>query len=110
MINSDNTNVVSKHIINDEGNLGWYSGDNRATGGTGGNTGSAAKSGTPYLVPASISLADNADNSATINTAKGYLADVTLQGRTLYKDGSWNTLCLPFSLDSFDGTPLEGPR
>ena len=107
MINSDNTNVVSNHTINDAGNQGWYSGDNRAAGGTGGNTGSAAKSGTPYLVPASISLADNADNSATINTAKGYLADVTLQGRTLYKDGSWNTLCLPFNV-TLAGSPLEG--
>ena len=36
--------------------------------------------------------------------------------RTLYKDGDWNTLCLPFSLDdndpedelTFSGTPLEG--
>ena len=35
-------------------------------------------------------------------------ADVTLQGRTLWKDGSWNTLCLPFSLSSLAGTPLEG--
>lgn len=24
--------------------------------------------------------------------------DITLSGRTLYKDGAWNTLCLPFSL------------
>ena len=35
-------------------------------------------------------------------------ADVTLFGRTLYKDDSWNTLCLPFAVNSFDGTPLEG--
>ena len=35
-------------------------------------------------------------------------ADVTLFGRTLYKDESWNTLCLPFAVNSFDGTPLEG--
>jgi len=42
--------------------------------------------------------------------------DVTLAGRTLYKDGDWNTLCLPFSLGNpeageghcFDGTLLEG--
>jgi hypothetical protein len=33
---------------------------------------------------------------------------VTLADRTLFKDGKWNTLCLPFSLDSFSGTPLEG--
>ena len=35
-------------------------------------------------------------------------ADVTLFGRTLFKDNSWNTLCLPFAVSSFDGTPLEG--
>ena len=28
------------------------------------------------------------------------MADVTLSGRTLYKDGAWNTLCLPFSLSA----------
>ena len=60
----------------------------------------------PSLLP--ISLADNADNSATISTADGYSTNVTLQGRTLYKDGSWNTLCLPFSVDDFNGTPLQG--
>jgi hypothetical protein len=27
-------------------------------------------------------------------------ADVTLSDRTLYKDGNWNTLCLPFSLSA----------
>ena len=44
-----------------------------------------------------VSLKDAADNSATIahwnNTEKA----VTLTGRTLYKDGDWNTLCLPFN-------------
>jgi hypothetical protein len=34
-------------------------------------------------------------------------ADVTISGRTLYKDGDWNTLCLPFDIDDFSGTPLE---
>ena len=33
---------------------------------------------------------------------------VTLHGRTLYRDGDWNTLCLPFNVDDFSGTPLEG--
>ncbi|MBR4516740.1 MAG: hypothetical protein IKO60_05020, partial [Bacteroidaceae bacterium] len=28
-------------------------------------------------------------------------------GRTLWKDGDWNTLCLPFDIARFDGTPLE---
>ena len=33
---------------------------------------------------------------------------VTLHGRTLYRDGDWNTLCLPFNVDDFSGTPLAG--
>ncbi len=33
---------------------------------------------------------------------------LTLTGRTLFKDGGWNTLCLPFSLSSLTDTPLEG--
>ena len=44
----------------------------------------------------SMSLNDAADNSALITEADGATLDVTLQGRTLTKDGNWNTLCLPF--------------
>ena len=53
-------------------------------------------------------LADNADNSTAINDHNGEFAAATLNTRTLYKDGRWNTLCLPFSLASFTDTPLEG--
>ncbi|MBR4237968.1 MAG: hypothetical protein IKQ03_00890 [Prevotella sp.] len=56
-----------------------------------------------------ISLADDSDNAETLYTYNGKKnASVTLEGRTLAKNGTWNTLCLPFSLDSFAGTPLEG--
>ena len=61
-----------------------------------------------YVSPTTITLANNGDNSTTISENNGFLADVTLQGRTLYKDGSWNTLCLPFRVDNFTGTPLQG--
>ena len=58
-------------------------------------------------------LKDRADNTAAIAAANdGRPHDVLLQGRTFYKDGRWNTLCLPFSILShaptFIGTPLEG--
>jgi hypothetical protein len=34
---------------------------------------------------------------------------VTLKGRTLYKDGDWNTLCLPFDVSSLTANgPLKG--
>ncbi|MBR4337058.1 MAG: hypothetical protein IKP91_02300 [Bacteroidaceae bacterium] len=56
------------------------------------------------------SLADDTDNTSTIADIvadyKG-MADVTLADRTLYKDGSWNTICLPFDVDIED-SPLAG--
>ena len=56
-----------------------------------------------------VTLADDADNSATlaslVNNGKPYT--VKLDGRKLLRDGNWNTLCLPFSLKSIEGTPLE---
>ena len=66
--------------------------------------------GTYYMAFVTISLADNSDNSTTINDANGYFADVTLNGRTLYKDNDWNTLCLPFSMtaEQIAASPLAG--
>ena len=56
-----------------------------------------------------IALSDNGDNSSTLADIYGYHSfwNVTLQGRTLYRDGCWNTLCLPFYVPDFNGTPLE---
>ena len=45
-----------------------------------------------------LALANDADNSSGIDDMRGQTVDVTLQGRTLYKDGAWNTLCLPFDV------------
>ena len=55
-----------------------------------------------------VSLADNASNTDVIGHWDGQTKAVALNGRTLAKDGKWNTLCLPFSLNSLAGTPLEG--
>ncbi|UKK74577.1 hypothetical protein L6471_02400 [Segatella bryantii] len=55
------------------------------------------------IVNYAASLAENADNTTDINniiTNYDSKADVTLADRTLYKDGNWNTLCLPFSLSA----------
>ena len=43
-----------------------------------------------------------------MNKAGNANIPLTLQGRTLYKDGDWNTFCLPFAVSNFSGTPLEG--
>ena len=61
-------------------------------------------------VASQLELANNADNGDAVSLASGdgMYYDVTLAGRTLYTDGDWNTLCLPFALASFAGTPLEG--
>ena len=60
-----------------------------------------------------ITLADNDNNSNDIWTFRGVAAEegdtpdfagqtfeVTMAGRTLWKDGDWNTLCLPFALSA----------
>ncbi len=61
-------------------------------------------------------LRDNADNTNAIalmaalpTTVAGQPVTypVALNGRTLYKDGAWNTLCLPFNV-TLAGSPLEG--
>ena len=47
-------------------------------------------------------------NEGVISRCNGNKYSVKLQGRTLYKDGDWNTLCLPFAINNFTGTPLGG--
>lgn len=55
-----------------------------------------------------VALADDADNSTALTTYQSAANDVTFSGRTLYRNGEWNTLCLPFDVASLVGTPLEG--
>ena len=57
---------------------------------------------------AGIPLLDHSSNYYVINTYNGEAnQNYTLAGRTLYKDGDWNTLCLPFNV-TLAGSPLEG--
>ena len=44
-----------------------------------------------------IALYDDLDNQDVIDENDGKEVKATLQGRKLYKDDSWNTLCLPFT-------------
>ena len=57
---------------------------------------------------ACISMEDHLDNSALIDLATDYIVDVSLSDQLFRKDNQWYTLCLPFDLDNFTGTPLEG--
>ena len=54
-----------------------------------------------------LSLSDNADNSTHLAAVHSHTADITFAGRTLYKDGKWNTICLPFNVTLSD-SPLAG--
>lgn len=72
--------------------------------------------GAPYSIGAglngscgsiSLALADNVNNGSTLTSFNNITADVTLRNRTLYKDGEWNTLCLPFNV-TISGSPLAG--
>ena len=50
------------------------------------------------------------DNASAVSDNNGIVAhNVTLSGRTLYKDGDWNTLCLPFNV-TIDESPLAGDK
>jgi hypothetical protein len=57
-----------------------------------------------YLLPvSSLALQDNASNDETLESYWGRRVNtLMLSGRTLYADGSWNTLCLPFSISAED--------
>ena len=44
-----------------------------------------------------VDLADEADNTTVISSNTGDGKNVILSGRTFWKDGKWNTLCLPFN-------------
>ncbi|MCR4592445.1 MAG: C10 family peptidase [Bacteroidaceae bacterium] len=46
-------------------------------------------------------------NQELVEAWHGMKTEVTLEGRTLYKDGKWNTICLPFSVSTAAG-PLAG--
>ncbi|MCR4601955.1 MAG: hypothetical protein K5683_00290 [Prevotella sp.] len=66
------------------------------------------KYGDTYYAPTTyISIADTGDNSSVINENNGQRAKVRLYGRTLFKDGDWNTICLPFDVTIAD-SPLAG--
>ena len=57
-----------------------------------------------------IMLADNAadnSNSTAIGSHNNQTVNVMLDGRTLYKDGEWNTICLPFDV-TLANSPLAG--
>ena len=55
-----------------------------------------------------LKLEANADNTNAIACFENDRGTVELAERTFMTDGSWTTLCLPFSLPSLADTPLKG--
>ena len=54
-----------------------------------------------FTTPAvDLVLSDTGANAEAIEQNNNRRANVTLQGRTLWKDGDWNTLCLPFAMSA----------
>ena len=91
---------------------GWY--DNEGLAGTAVTTIAKGSTGDKKFwakwTENVLTLADNGDNGEAIEAAaaSGKVYDVTLNGRRLYMDGNWNTLCLPFTLGNIEGTTLKG--
>ena len=61
----------------------------------------------------SLTLYNNRDNTSYISNANdGQSRSVTISGRTLIKDGDWNTICLPFAVSAeqiaVSSNPLYG--
>ena len=56
----------------------------------------------------SLTLQDDADNDDLLWENHGaQVQKVELSGRTIYRDGKWNTLVLPFDIDNLEGTALS---
>ena len=91
-IGGETTNIGYSYIIDDEFNsiIGDYIENDGA-------------------VPLGVLLQDDGTgNPETIAAHLNQPNNIGIYGRTLYKDGKWNSLCLPFGLEDFAGTPLEG--
>ena len=71
--------------------------------------GSLGSTSEPYVITLPVSIANNADNSSVLTTYRGQPIDVVLTGRTLYKDGAWNTISLPFPLTVDEVTAQLAP-
>ncbi len=54
-----------------------------------------------------LRLYEDIDNNVTIEDFDRTTVKATLRGRTLYKDGTWNTLCLPFDVSTSEGSIFE---
>lgn len=66
------------------------------------------KGNTRTITHPELVIVDTEDNTEAIGSKNRNTCGVLLKDRILFKDGNWNTLCLPFDVNDLDGTPLEG--
>ena len=56
-----------------------------------------------------VEIQNNAtDNLAKLKGVHDKVGNITFKGITFHKDGNWHPIFLPFSLETLEGTPLEG--
>ena len=48
------------------------------------------------------------DNTSMLSASNGQTGNVRLPNRTFYKNGNWDTLCLPFNVEDIISSPLTG--
>lgn len=92
---------------------GWYSNEGCTTPFTFGESGTVVNSDLTLYAKWTeniFSFADTDTNNNKIAAAEGKKASSVTIGRTVWKDGYYNTLCLPFSLsvDEIKTSPLAG--
>ena len=75
-----------------------YVGDNALTLWTHRSSGSQISGTETVSISTLVIDDDGSSNTGLIEKNDKKTTDVKLAGRTLYKDGDWNTLCLPFNL------------
>ena len=97
------TCTAATHIIQESSNSSTWS--NLASGST------SDKQYVRVIPLTPLTLYDNADNTTAITeaAADGKPYTVTLDGRTLYKDGDWNTIVLPFNMSAEQVTAQLAP-
>ena len=98
---------AGKEVVLNFSYIPSYVGDNTLTLWTHRSSGTQITGSGTVSIGTLIIDNNGSNNTGLIEKNDRSTTNVKLAGRTLYKDGKWNTLCLPFDL-TIEGSPLEG--
>ena len=88
----------------------YFTSDAKAIGGRGSEDEYAPSDATDGVLKITL-FADDSEqtikNATRLSNYNGLTANVTMSGLTLASD-KWSTICLPFEMSGFDGTPFAG--